>query len=86
MSNHNANNAIMAKVAFASIAVLIIAQIVQTLLKTMSLYYFSAVCLILSGIVAAAAGIALGANKWLTGILSLLSIGFGVLKFFIVWN
>jgi hypothetical protein len=76
----------MAKVAFAAIAVLIIAQIAQTLLKTMSLYYFSAVCLILSGIVAAIAGTALGANKWLTGILSLLAIGFGILKLFVIWN
>jgi uncharacterized protein YacL len=86
MSNHNTNNTTIAKVAFAAIVVLIIAQIAQTLLKTMSLYYFSAVCLILSGIVAAAAGIALGVNKWLTGILALLSISFGILKFFVVWN
>lgn len=86
MSNNNTNNTAMAKVAFVAIAVLILAQVAQTLLKTMSLYYFSAVCLILSGIVAAVAGTALGANKWLTGILALLGIGFGVLKFFVIWN
>lgn len=84
--NNNHTHTPMAKVAFAAVAVLIIAQVAQTLLKTMSLYYFSAVCLILSGIVAAATGIALGANKWLTGLLALLGIGFGVLKFFVIWN
>ncbi|MCS7019245.1 MAG: hypothetical protein RMJ87_12900 [Cytophagales bacterium] len=86
MNNFFTPHTKMAKAAFAAIAVLIVAQIVQTLLKTMSLYHFSAVCLVLSGVVAALAGGALGANKWLTGILAVLSIGFGVLKFFVVWN
>lgn len=84
--NKNCAHKPMAKVAFASVAVLIIAQAAQTLFKMMSLYYFSAICLILSGIVAVATGMALGANKWLTGVLALLGIGLGVLKFFIVWN
>lgn len=86
MSSNRNHRTGICRIAFASIAVLIIAQVMQTLLKTMSLYHFSAVCLILSGIVAATAGTALQTNKWLTGILALLGIGFGILKLFIVWN
>lgn len=73
-------------VAFTSIAILVLMQVVQTLLKLMNLYHFSAICLIVSGVVAMLTGWALQVRPWVTILTSLIGIVFGILKLFIVWN